>query len=79
MWVLDDIALVGSANFNHRSLIHDLEMDVILREPAHVAEAERIFLADQRESREVSLAMMADLPLYKRFFSWIAGWFSYWL
>ncbi|RZA06052.1 MAG: phosphatidylserine/phosphatidylglycerophosphate/cardiolipin synthase family protein [Proteobacteria bacterium] len=79
MWVIDDLGIVGSANFNHRSLVHDLEIDVILRDPAVVSEAMRLSLEDQNASRAISLEDMAKVNFVKRFLSWIAGWFSYWL
>lgn len=79
MWVIDDLALVGSANFNHRSLVHDLEIDVILREPAVVAKAVQLSREDQQDSRAISLADMAKVNPLKRFASWVVGWFSYWL
>ena len=79
MWVVDDLAIVGSANFNYRSLIHDLEVDVILRQPDRVAKAVELSLADQQDSRVISLADMKKVNPIKRFASWIAGWFTYWL
>jgi len=79
MWVVDDIAIVGSANFNHRSLVHDLEIDVILREPGVVEKAAALSLEDQQASRSISLADMEKVNPLKRFVSWVAGWFTYWL
>jgi len=29
-WIIDDWVMVGSTNLNHRSLVHDLEVDVVL-------------------------------------------------
>lgn len=79
MWVIDDLALVGSANFNHRSLVHDLEIDVILREAPVVAEAVRLSESDQQDSRAITLEDMQKVNPLKRFASWVVGWFAYWL
>lgn len=79
MWVIDELALVGSANFNHRSLVHDLEIDVILREPSVVAEAVRLSREDQQDSRAISRTDMEKVNPLKRFVSWMVGWFTYWL
>ena len=79
LWVIDELALVGSTNLNHRSFLHDLELDVILREPENVREAERIFLKDRNASREVAEEYLKNLSWRERMLSWIAGWFSYWL
>ncbi len=79
LWIMDNISFVGSANFNHRSFIHDLEIDVILREPAHVQQAQELFRADQNDSKLINENYLQKLSLKERFLSWLAGWFTYWL
>jgi cardiolipin synthase len=79
LWIIDDVGLVGSTNFNHRSFLHDLELDIILREPAPIQQLEQIFLKDQQIASTVELEQMERIPNLKRILSWIAGWFSYWL
>jgi cardiolipin synthase len=44
--LFDRRALVGSTNLNHRSYIHDLELDVVLESSEGVETLERLFLAD---------------------------------
>lgn len=51
--IIDDWVTVGSANYNHRSFLHDLEVEVRLVSPEATLTLERQFLADQHESREV--------------------------
>ncbi|OFY99357.1 MAG: hypothetical protein A2Z97_14895 [Bdellovibrionales bacterium GWB1_52_6] len=41
--VIDDWATVGSSNFNHRSLLHDLEVDVVVHQPESLVELENHF------------------------------------
>ncbi|HEY8279899.1 MAG TPA: phosphatidylserine/phosphatidylglycerophosphate/cardiolipin synthase family protein [Bdellovibrionota bacterium] len=79
LWLIDDTALVGSGNLNHRSFMHDLELDVILRESSDVKRAEELFLADQVMSRRMELRDMERLPAWKRAFYWLASWLVYWL
>jgi cardiolipin synthase len=79
LWLIDDIALVGSSNLNHRSFIHDLEIDVILREPQFVEKTASIFAADQANSGKIGLDYLEKLSLREKILSWIAGWFVYWL
>lgn len=79
MWVVDDFAIVGSANFNHRSFVHDLEMDVILRRSSDVDAAIVLSRDDQRDSRKISLDDMSKVGIVSRILSRVAGWFSYWL
>lgn len=79
LWVVDSTAVVGSANFNYRSFMHDLEIDVILREPAHVETAAKLFLQDQTQSLEIRKDQLARQTAWIRIVSWFASWFSYWL
>jgi cardiolipin synthase len=44
--LFDRRALVGSTNLNHRSFIHDLELDVVLESEEATFTLERLFLAD---------------------------------
>ena len=51
--IVDDWAIVGSANFNHRSLFNDLEVDVALADPRQVDALKRQFSQDLEHSKEV--------------------------
>ena len=55
--LIDDWATVGSSNMNTRSIMHDLEVDVVLTHNDSVAALENQFLKDLKESEEVSQAM----------------------
>ena len=79
LWLIDDLVLVGSTNLNHRSFIHDLELDVILRHEREVSKAGELFEGDQAASTLVTLEYLNDRPLFQRTLSWFAGWFTYWL
>ena len=79
LWLIDNISVVGSANFNHRSFIHDLELDVVLREPPEIARAEKLFQSDQESATEIKWEHLAHQPVWVRVVSWVASWFSYWL
>lgn len=79
LWIIDDVSVVGSTNFNHRSFLHDLELDVIFREPIQRSQLENLFLQDQSRSTPVEEWQLEKLPFYKKLFSWLAGWISYWL
>lgn len=79
LWIIDDVCVVGSTNFNHRSFLHDLELDVIFREPQETNKLEELFSQDQAVSTPVEEWQLEKLPTYKKIFSWLAGWLSYWL
>lgn len=53
--LLDDWAIVGSTNLNQRSLIHDRELDIILKHPQSVASLAEQFLKDLRDAPLVRL------------------------
>lgn len=52
--LIDDWATVGSSNFNHRSMFHDLEVDVVLTKEETRAQLAEQFLRDLDESKEVT-------------------------
>lgn len=77
--VVDQWCFVGSSNFNHRSLIHDLEVDVVLtHQEAHQAVLDQ-FLQDVTVSHQVTLA---ELP-HQKWWQWVIGrlaqYLRYWL
>lgn len=54
--VIDNWAIVGSSNFNRRSLVHDFEVDLVLASPQTRRELVDAFENDLRQSEQVSTA-----------------------
>lgn len=52
--VIDDWHAVGTTNLNHRSFIHDLELDVVVTAPVAIEQLEERFRRDLDESNEVT-------------------------
>jgi cardiolipin synthase A/B len=52
--IVDDVFLVGTANLNHRSLIHDLEVDLVVTGPGAREALERQLARDLEQSQEVT-------------------------
>jgi len=52
--IIDDVALVGTSNLNHRSLYHDLEVDVMLSSVDSLSVLARQFEADLQKSRRMT-------------------------
>lgn len=77
--ILDDWMLIGSSNLNHRSLLHDLEIDVNLRLPESMEALVRQFLEDLRHSKEVTLGTRRKLTLYQRAVAWVSLYLKYWI
>jgi cardiolipin synthase len=64
--LVDDWGLVGSSNLNHRSLLHDLEADVVLADDAACRSLQEQFLRDCENAREVTLATWRQRPWLER-------------
>ena len=78
--LLDDWALIGSSNLNHRSLLHDLEVDILLSDPLSIQTLEEQFLTDLDNSREISLARWHILrPRHQRWLGRLLLYLKYWI
>lgn len=64
--LVDDWGLVGSSNLNHRSLLYDLEADVVLVEESACRNLESQFEVDCSNAREVTLESWRERPLLER-------------
>jgi len=64
--ILDSWALVGSSNLNHRSLLHDLEADVVLPAERDQVSLHRQFLIDLESAQEVTLDTWQSRPWFER-------------
>ena len=73
--LVDDMAIVGSSNWNYRSSLHDLELDVVVRDPATIEQVESAIRADAANSRELKLA---DTPVPGPL-SWALYGLRYWM
>lgn len=62
----DGWALVGSSNMNHRSILHDLELDVLLFQSSSIDTLTQQFLEDQRQSVELTAKRYASRPWWRR-------------
>ena len=51
--IIDNWMILGSSNLNHRSLLHDLEVDVNVRSPESKSLLEQQFLIDLKSAREI--------------------------
>ncbi len=64
--LIDEWALVGSSNLNHRSLFHDLEADVVLGCADASRSLEEQFQRDCAKAREVTLDNWSERPWIER-------------
>lgn len=52
--LFDDFAYIGSSNFNHRSLLHDIELDIVCEHRSSLNTLEQQFQIDMAQSIEVN-------------------------
>lgn len=77
--VIDNWATVGSHNLNHRSLLHDLEVETVLREPRLVRKLITQWDRDAHVSRKVTLEELGEFSIFERAIARVIYWFRYWL
>lgn len=78
VFVVDDWICIGSSNLNHRSFLHDLEMDVVLTRPKVKEQVVQQLEEDMRLSTPLDKDIWTAFPLWKRILSRILSIFSYW-
>lgn len=73
------VCIIGSANLDFRSFLHNNEINAIIvgHEPTKVMEAS--FIADEGYSTELKLQEWEQRPFSQRFKERVSSWFKYWL
>lgn len=77
--IIDDWASLGSSNLNHRSLIHDLEVDVILTWKSSKKLLEQQYLEDLDHSEKITPKNEQKRPWWQRQIGRGMLFFRYWL
>ena len=76
--LVDDTGLLGSSNLNYRSLLHDLELDVLLSSAGTVATLEGFMRDDMAHSDEVTSGRTPRI-LFSALMGWLPRLLRYWL
>lgn len=77
--LIDNWAMVGSSNLNYRSLLRDLEVDVVLKLKKSIETIEKQFLKDLKQTQEIRLSQWISRPIYQRLISRILLYLKYWI
>lgn len=78
--IVDDaMAIVGSANLDHRSFLHDLELSVVLRRPDINHALSNQFQLDVQDAREIHADEWAGRPLMQKVLEKLCYLFRYYL
>lgn len=76
---IDKWNVLGSSNLNHRSLLHDLELDVIVSQVPTIEALEKQFQKDVNESREVTIETLRQRSLGTRILGKVLLALRHWL
>jgi cardiolipin synthase len=77
-YIIDDYMTIGSTNLNHRSFMHDLEVDLVIQDVDNKKKVEEHFLASSLTQKEITLEGLKHRPLWDRILSRIFFTFKYW-
>lgn len=77
--IIDDWMVLGSSNLNHRSILHDLEVDVQVCTESAKQVLSLAFLNDLNDATEITLANWRRRPWYQRAVGRILLFIKYWI
>jgi cardiolipin synthase A/B len=78
--ILDNWMLLGSSNLNHRSLLHDLEVDINVREVASKKILADQFLMDLTQAKEITFnTWKQHRPWRQRIIGQLVLYLKYWI
>lgn len=78
--VIDRAAcIIGSANLDYRSFLHNNEITAVIIGDAPTRAMEASFIADMYYSDELTLYEWEQRPVLQRFKETVSSWFKYWL
>lgn len=67
--IIDDWAAVGSYNLNHRSFLHDLEVEVGSRNVQFVSQVYAAWTSDLKKTKEITLTDLNTDSIFRRWLS----------
>jgi len=76
--LFDDLAMIGSSNLNHRSFLHDLELDIILTQESSKQELTKKFEQLIGSSTRVTKSQLSRQPWHKKILGKILWRLRYW-
>ncbi len=77
-FIIDDYYSIGSSNLNHRSFLHDLEVDLELQELPNKVELQQDFLQSLTKAQDITNEHLKQRTLFDRFLSRLTFLFKYW-
>lgn len=76
--IIDDWSSVGSLNLNHRSLLHDLEVEAVLTDEVSLKNLRAQYERDLQDSKLLDIEKFAQNSFLKNWISWLLFKLRYW-
>ena len=77
--IIDDWMMVGSSNFNSRSFIHDLEVDIILEKKESLTSLQNQFILDCQKGQKITWEIWRKRPWVNKILGRFFLLFRYWM
>jgi cardiolipin synthase len=77
-YIIDEFMTIGTTNLNHRSFLHDLEVDLVIQDDENKRKIEEHFIASTLSQKSITLDGLKQRPLWDRALSRFFFFFKYW-
>lgn len=77
-YMIDDWITIGSTNLNHRSFMHDLEVDLVLQKDSNKKIIEQNFIESTSDKNSITIEDLNQRPLLDRLLCRLFFLFKYW-
>ncbi|HXH30367.1 MAG TPA: phosphatidylserine/phosphatidylglycerophosphate/cardiolipin synthase family protein [Bacteriovoracaceae bacterium] len=77
-YIIDDWITVGSSNLNHRSFLHDLEVDLVIQERENIQILKNHFCELTPPEKQITEEIIKHWPFWDRIISRLFFLFKYW-
>jgi cardiolipin synthase len=78
-YIIDNFITIGSSNLNHRSLLHDLEVDMTIQNNKNKFIIESNFMCSLNEEKKITMEYLTNRPWLDKILSKFIFLFRYWL
>ena len=78
-YIIDDWMIIGTTNLNHRSFIHDLEVDTVVCHEENKLQMDNYFNFACQQVHQLTVEELKKENIFARFFTWIIFIFRYWM
>lgn len=77
-YIIDNFMTIGTTNLNHRSFIHDLEVDLVIQDEDNKRKIAEHFIESTVSQKNITLEGLKQRPLWDRMLSRLFFIFKYW-